>query len=91
VERLYRYLDSYVRHLVSERGASPHTVEAYNRDILTFIRYLEEMACAEPERRHVEAFIGYMREKGRSTRSVVGVSPPCGVSSITFSSTAGSR
>jgi len=71
VERLYRYLDSYVRHLVSERGASPPTVEAYNRDILTFIRYLEEMACAEPERRHVEAFIGYMREKGRSTRSVV--------------------
>jgi integrase/recombinase XerD len=71
VERLYHHLDSYVRHLVSERGASPHTVEAYNRDILTFIRYLEEMACPEPERRHVEAFIGYMREKGRSTRSVV--------------------
>lgn len=71
MERLYHHLDSYVRHLVSERGASPHTVEAYNRDILTFIRYLEEMACPEPERRHVESFIGYMREKGRSTRSVV--------------------
>jgi len=71
VERLYHHLDSYVRHLVSERGASPHTVEAYNRDILTFLRYLEEIACPEPERRHVESFIGYMREKGRSTRSVV--------------------
>jgi integrase/recombinase XerD len=71
VERLYHHLDSYVRHLVSERGASPHTVEAYNRDILTFLRYLEEIACPEPERRHVESFIGYMREKGRSTRSIV--------------------
>lgn len=71
MERLYHHLDSYVRHLVSERGASPHTVEAYNRDILTFLRYLEEIACPEPERRHVESFIGYMREKGRSTRSVV--------------------
>ncbi len=71
MERLYRHLDSYVRHLVSERGSSPHTVEAYNRDILTFIRYLEEIACAEPERRQVEAFIGYMREKGRSVRSIV--------------------
>jgi len=71
VERLYHHLDSYVRHLVSERGASPHTVEAYNRDILTFIRYCEDIACPEPERRHVEAFIGYMRENGRSTRSIV--------------------
>lgn len=71
MERLYHHLDSYVRHLVSERGASPHTVEAYNRDILTFLRYLEEIACPEPERRHVESFIGHMREKGRSTRSIV--------------------
>jgi len=71
VERLYRYLDSFIRHLVSERGSSPHTVEAYNRDILVFIKYLEEIACTEPERRHVEAFMGHMREKGKSTRSIV--------------------
>jgi len=71
VERLYRHLDSFVRHLVSERGSSPHTVEAYNRDILVFIKYLEEIACAEPERRHVEAFMGRMRETGKSTRSIV--------------------
>ncbi|MBP7528901.1 MAG: site-specific integrase, partial [Syntrophorhabdaceae bacterium] len=71
MERLYRYLDSFIRHLVSERGSSPHTVEAYNRDILVFIKYLEEIACTEPERRHVEAFMGHMRERGKSTRSIV--------------------
>jgi integrase/recombinase XerD len=71
VESLYHYLDSFVRHLVSERGSSPHTIEAYNRDILTFIKYCEEIACPEPERRHVEGFIAYLREKGRSTRSIV--------------------
>jgi len=71
VERLYHHLDSFVRHLVSERGSSPHTVEAYNRDILAFIKYLEELASPEPERRHVETYIAYMREKGRSTRSIV--------------------
>ncbi len=71
MERLYRHLDSFVRHLVSERGSSPHTVEAYNRDILVFIKYLEEIACTEPERRHVEAFMGHMRERGKSTRSIV--------------------
>lgn len=71
MERLYHHLDSFVRHLVSERGLSPLTVEAYNRDILAFLKYLEEIACAEPERRHVETYMGHMREKGRSTRSIV--------------------
>ncbi|MDD3846033.1 MAG: tyrosine recombinase XerD [Syntrophorhabdaceae bacterium] len=71
MERLYHHLDSFVRHLVSERGLSPLTVEAYNRDILAFLKYLEEISCAEPERRHVETYMGHMREKGRSTRSIV--------------------
>jgi integrase/recombinase XerD len=71
VERLYHHLDSFIRHLVSERGSSPHTVEAYNRDILAFIKYLEEIACAEPERCHVESFMGHLRDRGRSTRSIV--------------------
>ncbi len=71
MERLYHFLDSFVRHLVSERGASAHTIEAYNRDILAFIKYCEEVACTEPERRHVEGFIAYLREKGKSTRSIV--------------------
>jgi len=71
VERLYRFLDSFIRHLVSERGAAAHTVEAYNRDILAFIKYCEEIACPEPERRHVEGFIGHVRSNGKSTRSIV--------------------
>ncbi len=71
MERLYHYLDSFIRHLVSERGSSPHTVEAYNRDILSFIKYCEEISCGEPERRHVEEFLAYLHEKGRSTRSIV--------------------
>lgn len=71
MERLYHHLDSFVRHLVSERGASPHTVEAYSRDILTFIRYLEDLGCSEPERRHVEGFMGHMHQAGKSTRSIV--------------------
>jgi integrase/recombinase XerD len=71
VERLYHYLDSFIRHLVSERGSSAHTVEAYNRDILAFIKYCEEIACTEPGRRHVEGFMARLREKGKSPRSVV--------------------
>lgn len=71
MERLYHHLDSYVRHLVSERGSSHHTVEAYSRDILAFIKFLEGISCDNPERQHVEAFIGYLRQSGKSARSIV--------------------
>ena len=40
---LYNHLDRFIQYLISERGASPHTVDAYNRDILTFVRFVEEM------------------------------------------------
>ncbi|HEX2966774.1 MAG TPA: site-specific tyrosine recombinase XerD [Syntrophorhabdaceae bacterium] len=68
---LYNYLDSFIQYLISERGASPHTVEAYNRDILVFIRFLEESSCDMPERRHIEAYIGCLHEKGKQARSIV--------------------
>lgn len=68
---LYRYLDSFIQYLISERGASPHTVDAYNRDILVFIRFVEDGAIDFPERKHVEAYIGHLRERGKQTRSIV--------------------
>jgi integrase/recombinase XerD len=39
---LYTFLDSYINYLTTERGASLHTIDAYNRDILGFIKYLEQ-------------------------------------------------
>jgi integrase/recombinase XerD len=68
---LYRYLDSFIQYLISERGASPHTVDAYNRDILVFIKFVEEGSCDFPERKHVEAYMGHLREGGKQARSIV--------------------
>ncbi|MBA4390066.1 MAG: site-specific tyrosine recombinase XerD [Syntrophus sp. (in: bacteria)] len=68
---LYRYLDSFIQYLISERGASPHTVEAYNRDILVFIKFVEESSFDFPERKHVEAYMGHLREGGKQARSIV--------------------
>lgn len=69
---LYRYLDSFIQYLISERGASPHTVEAYNRDILVFIKFVEEDDSVDfPERKHVEAYMGHLREGGKQARSIV--------------------
>jgi integrase/recombinase XerD len=68
---LYHHLDSFIQYLISERGASPHTVDAYNRDILTFIKFMEELSSDVPERKHVEAYMGHLRERGKHTRSIV--------------------
>jgi integrase/recombinase XerD len=68
---LYNHLDRFIQYLISERGASPHTVEAYNRDILTFVRFMEEISADTPERRHIEAYMARLRERGKQARSIV--------------------
>jgi integrase/recombinase XerD len=67
---LYHQLDRFLQHLAAERGASPHTIDAYSRDIVEFIRILEEND--QPyDRAGVEMYLGNLRERGKSTRSVV--------------------
>ena len=71
---LYHSLDSYLTYLTAERGASPHTVDAYNRDIIGFIKFLEDGGLSlsdKPERSYIENYIGHMREFGKKTRSIV--------------------
>jgi integrase/recombinase XerD len=71
---LYHALDSYLTYLTAERGASPHTVDAYNRDIISFIKFLEERGLPlseKTDRSCIEAYIGHVREQGKKTRSIV--------------------
>jgi integrase/recombinase XerD len=71
---LYHSLDRYLTYLTAERGASPHTVDAYNRDIIGFIKFLEDGGLSlsdKPERSCIENYIGHMREFGKKTRSIV--------------------
>lgn len=74
---LYHWLDNFVSYLTAERGASVHTIDAYNRDILAFIRYQEfaeastQPPAVVPSRHDIEAYIGHLRETGKKARSVV--------------------
>lgn len=71
---LYHALDRYITYLTAERGASPHTVDAYTRDIVGFIKFLEEKGISlseKLERSWIETYIGHMRNIGKKTRSIV--------------------
>jgi len=66
----YRYLDNFISYLTAERGASNHTIEAYNRDILEFFKYLEENSIQIPSHDDVNNYITFLMVKGKKVRSI---------------------
>jgi len=85
IMNFYAFLDNYISYLTAERGASLHTIDAYNRDIMGFVKYLEQGAdgvksgvsatedfapnALTPD--IVEAYMGHLRDSGKKTRSIV--------------------
>ncbi len=65
----YHELDAFVTHLKTEQGASLHTVEAYSRDILGYLVFLEETG-GSLESADFEAYLARMRAQGKKTRSI---------------------
>jgi integrase/recombinase XerD len=65
----YFDLDAFMVHLKTEQGASIHTVEAYNRDILNYLIFLEESGKSL-ESVDFDSYLGRMRTQGKSTRTI---------------------
>jgi integrase/recombinase XerD len=65
----YLALDAFITHLKTEQGASLHTIEAYNHDILHYLLFLEETQSSL-ESVAIEAYLGRLRTEGKSTRSI---------------------
>ncbi len=66
-------LETYFNHLTVEKGASPHTLEAYSRDLIRFANFMagrekEEAEKVTPE--DVMAFISDLRDGGLAASSV---------------------
>lgn len=66
-------LDEYLGYLAIERGSSPNTVQSYGRDLVRYLRYLEDAGIAEPSevtRQDIEAHLGALVEVGLAPASV---------------------
>ena len=69
---LTRALDEYLGYLAIEKGSSPNTVEAYGRDLVRYLRFLEERGITEPSavtRRDIEAHLEALVEVGLAPAS----------------------
>ena len=66
-------LDQFARHLHSERQVSPHTLDAYRRDLQTLSTYLEQNGTERWEvvdTQTLRNFIGRRHQSGQSGRSL---------------------
>lgn len=68
-----RYVEEYMGYLAVERGASPHTIEAYRRDLSDYSAFLEDRDIAGPDditRDDVTAFTASLGARGLAPSSV---------------------
>jgi integrase/recombinase XerD len=66
---LIALVDDYLRHLEIERRVSPHTLEAYRRDLTRLARFAGDRRLDGLERQDLEAFVRESMMEGRSPAS----------------------
>lgn len=67
------WIDSYLNYLAVEKGASPHTLEAYSRDLNRFYRFIDDLgmpSLGEAKSADAIAFVTALRHEGLSPKSV---------------------
>jgi len=68
------FVREFLAMLANERGSSPHTLRAYERELHDFASYLvgmfgAEVAIKRIEHQHIRAYLGTLYEKGLSKAS----------------------
>ncbi len=66
-------LDDYLRRLDAERGLSPHTIEAYRRDLSQFLDFCDRAGARtmdDIDRRRVRRFLGQLTTRRYARRSI---------------------
>ena len=66
------YLDHFINYLAVERGLARNTLDAYSRDLVRYLDYLDKQAVptfAEVSPATVLRFLGHLNKSGLSARS----------------------
>ncbi|TCD18680.1 tyrosine recombinase XerC [Pseudomonas sp. IC_126] len=66
-------LDAYFQHLRSERHVSPHTLDAYRRDLIKVMGYCQKQQLgqwSELKSAHVRQLVAEQHRQGQSSRSL---------------------
>jgi integrase/recombinase XerC len=70
---MHAALDAYLQHLRSERQMSPHTLDAYQRDLLKLVELCEKQGIASWAKldvRNLRSFVARLHQQGLSARSL---------------------
>ncbi len=70
---MYLLLSEYLDHLAHERGYSPHTLAAYERDVLDFLNFQESRKSKlyQISRREVNQYMAELRQRQNATTSIL--------------------
>ncbi|NGX42925.1 MAG: Tyrosine recombinase XerD [Chlamydiae bacterium] len=66
-------LDDFLSYIGSEKGLSPNTIEAYQRDCLKFVNFLEENGThsfPQVSQSHIVDFLSVLNAKGLASASI---------------------
>ncbi len=66
-------IDRFLAHMAVERGLSPNTLEAYSRDLLSFVDFMDDhqvQRIEDVKPYHVQDFLSLLRARKLSPRSV---------------------
>lgn len=67
-----QYLDLFLNYMTVEKGASPHTLDGYGRDLSRYLEFLRSEGILAPEQvtpSHVLRFLAHLKGQGLSPRS----------------------
>jgi integrase/recombinase XerD len=70
-------LQDFVLYIRSEKGLSQHTIEAYQRDLRTFLHFLEQMGVIEINKLTQEAVIAFLASLKEQNYATATISRAC--------------
>jgi integrase/recombinase XerD len=68
------HLQDFIHFLIAEKGLAQNTIQSYERDIKTYLQYLNEretlQTLNEVQRIHIVQYLGFLKSSGKSSKTI---------------------